>query len=112
MKITTNELAMLLAIRDSEFHTGGDPVNEAVWSDCTMDAARDLGLASLRRAYAPSPAGEEMGATRSIWMVLASDPAPLEPLAAAGWAPVANIGVRCGSVIGETVSVTSHHLKQ
>ena len=56
-------------------------------------AARDLGLAALRRVYAPTPAGAEMGATGSIWMVLAREPGLLAPLAEAGWAPVPVDGV-------------------
>nr|MCU0479534.1 hypothetical protein [Chloroflexota bacterium] len=51
-------------------------------------AARDLGLAALRRVYAPTPAGEEMGAIGSIWMVLARDPALLAPLAGTEWRPM------------------------
>ena len=50
-------------------------------------AARDLGLAALRRVYAP-PAGDEMGAIGSIWMVVARDPALLAPLAGAEWTPL------------------------
>ncbi len=56
-------------------------------------AARDLGLTALRRAYAPTPAGEEMGGVASIWMVLARDPGVLAPLADAGWAPVPVDGI-------------------
>jgi hypothetical protein len=56
-------------------------------------AARDLGLTALRRVYAPTPAGEEMGATGSIWMVLARDPALLAPLADEGWRPLAVEGI-------------------
>jgi len=51
-------------------------------------AARDLGLAALRRVYAPTPAGEEMGAIGSIWMVVARDPALLAPLGDAEWVPL------------------------
>jgi hypothetical protein len=51
-------------------------------------AARDLGLTALRRVYAPTPAGEEMGAIGSIWMVVARDPALLAPLQGTEWSPV------------------------
>jgi spermidine synthase len=56
-------------------------------------AARDLGLTAYRRVYAPTPAGKGMGATGSIWMVLARDPALLAPLTAEGWGPLAVDGV-------------------
>jgi SAM-dependent methyltransferase len=56
-------------------------------------AARDLGLAALRRSYAPTPAGMEMGATGSIWMILARDPGELAPLEGAGWEPVPVDGI-------------------
>jgi hypothetical protein len=56
-------------------------------------AARDLGLAALRRVYSPTPAGEEMGAIGSIWMVLARDPGLLAPLADAGWESVPVDGI-------------------
>jgi hypothetical protein len=56
-------------------------------------AARDLGLVALRRVYAPTPAGAEMGAIGSIWVVIARDPALVGPLAAAGWAPVPTDGI-------------------
>jgi SAM-dependent methyltransferase len=56
-------------------------------------AARDLGLAALRSVYAPTPAGEEMGAIGSIWMVLARDPGLLVPLADAGWGSVPVDGI-------------------
>jgi hypothetical protein len=56
-------------------------------------AARDLGLTALRRSYAPTPAGTEMGATASLWVVLARDPTLVAPLAAAGWAPVPVDGI-------------------
>ena len=56
-------------------------------------AARDLGLAALRRVYSPTPAGKEMGAIGSIWMVLARDPGLLAPLADTGWEPVPVDGV-------------------
>jgi spermidine synthase len=56
-------------------------------------AARDLGLTAFRRVYAPTPAGEEMGAIGSIWMVLARDPALLEPLLDEGWGPLPVDGV-------------------
>ncbi len=49
--------------------------------------ARDLGLAALRRIYAPTPAGKAMGAIGSIWMILARDPALLAPLARRGLGP-------------------------
>ena len=56
-------------------------------------AARDLGLAALRRVYSPTPAGAEMGAIGSIWMVLAREPGLLAPLEDAGWAPVPVDGI-------------------
>ncbi len=56
-------------------------------------AARDLGVAALRRTYAPAPADKEMGAIGSIWVVLARDPALVAPLAAAGWVPVPVDGI-------------------
>jgi hypothetical protein len=56
-------------------------------------AARDLGLVALRRVYAPTPAGEDVGASGSAWVVLARDPALVAPLSAAGWKPVPGDGV-------------------
>jgi SAM-dependent methyltransferase len=56
-------------------------------------AARDLGLAALRRVFAPAPAGAEMGAIGSVWVVIARDPELVAPLAAAGWAPVPVDGI-------------------
>jgi SAM-dependent methyltransferase len=56
-------------------------------------AARDLGLAALRRVYAPTPAGEKMGATGSVWMILARDSGLLAPLADSGWGPVPVDGI-------------------
>ena len=56
-------------------------------------AARDLGLEALRRVYSPSPAGGEMGAIGSVWVVIARDMAALEPLVDAGWRPVATDGI-------------------
>ena len=56
-------------------------------------AARDLGLTAFRRVYGPTAAGEEMGAIGSIWMVLARDPALLEPLADEGWGPLPVEGI-------------------
>ena len=56
-------------------------------------AGRELGLASLRRIYAPTPAAGQMGATGSIWVVLARDGASLASLSAAGWEPVRADGV-------------------
>ena len=56
-------------------------------------AARDLGLAALRRTYAPTPAGKEIGAIGSIWVVLARDPALLAPLTAADWKTVSVEGI-------------------
>ena len=56
-------------------------------------AARDLGLAALRRTYAPTPAGKEIGAIGSIWGVLARDPALLAPLTAADWKTVSVEGI-------------------
>ena len=56
-------------------------------------AARDLGLAALRRTYAPTPAGKETGAIGSIWVVLARDPALLAPLTAADWKTVSVEGI-------------------
>ena len=56
-------------------------------------AARDLGLTALRRSYAPTPAGKELGAIGSIWMVLARDPDELAPLGGAGWESVPVDGI-------------------
>lgn len=36
--LTTLELAMLRAIWNSEYHSGGSKIDEAVWTDCTMDS--------------------------------------------------------------------------
>jgi len=62
-------------------------------SPAVAAAARDLGLAALRRVYSPTPAGTEMGAIGSIWMVLAREPGLLAPLEGAGWAPVPVDGI-------------------
>lgn len=35
MILTEGERALLTAIRDSEFHDGRPPVDDAVWVDCT-----------------------------------------------------------------------------
>lgn len=56
-------------------------------------AARDLSLTALRRVYAPTPAGEEMGAIGSVWVVIAREPALVAPLAAAGWVPMRVDGI-------------------
>lgn len=34
MNVTENELDLLRAIRDSEYHDGRDPVDDDVWVDC------------------------------------------------------------------------------
>lgn len=37
MAITALEKRALIAIRDSEFHNGSDPINDWVWTDCVSD---------------------------------------------------------------------------
>ena len=46
IELTENERRMLVAIRDSEYHSsaGEDRVDEAIWSDTTMDTAEGFGM--------------------------------------------------------------------
>lgn len=34
MQVTENERALLIAIRDNEFHDGDDPIDSPVWVNC------------------------------------------------------------------------------
>lgn len=45
-KLTKNEKTLLFAIKNSEFHDGQNPLNNAVWTDCVCECFNNTKTAS------------------------------------------------------------------